>query len=200
MGDSRVRLTPPQTKVLHVFLKHEGAGRPPPTYAELCACFGWRSTGAARDHIAALVKKGELLTVDHGRPGAFLPPRAKKAPLINPEEAIARRFTQIGQISLPSFMHPGGGAFAMNVPDDAMAGAGVSQNDVIVANRSADGQPGFLAVIQVKRELLVRRVESRAGRLVAVSVPRSGRRESHRVSKKSIRGRVTGLLRDYKGT
>jgi SOS-response transcriptional repressor LexA len=146
------------------------------------------------------VKKGELLTVDHGRPGAFLPPRAKKAPLINPEEAIARRFTQIGQISLPSFMHPGGGAFAMNVPDDAMAGAGVSQNDVIVANRSADGQPGFLAVIQVKRELLVRRVESRAGRLVAVSVPRSGRRESHRVSKKSIRGRVTGLLRDYKGT
>lgn len=53
-------LTAIQRSVLRVFEEAVRDGDAPPTYRELCARFGWTSTGTARDHLGALRKKGFL--------------------------------------------------------------------------------------------------------------------------------------------
>ena len=200
MSDSLARLTQAQTRVLLVFREHEEAGQSPPTLRQLCKRFGWKSSAAARDHVAALIRKGGLSPGEHGRPGAFLPSTIKRVPLVDVEKAVANGFVQIGEIPLPPFLHPGGDAFAMNIVDNAMAGAGVIQADIVIALRSPKVEPGCLAVIQVKRALRVRRVETRAGKVVAASVPARGKKQTRPLSAKAIHGRVTGLLRDYQGS
>lgn len=51
-------LTETQRRVLHAVRQRIEAGDPPPSYRDLCAEFGWSSTGTARDHLSALQRKG----------------------------------------------------------------------------------------------------------------------------------------------
>ena len=52
--------TAKQFEVLGAFYDAENAREPAPTYRKLCARFGWRSTGTARDYIQALSRQGLL--------------------------------------------------------------------------------------------------------------------------------------------
>ena len=51
-------LTEAQRRVLNAVRRRIEAGDPPPSYRDLCAEFGWSSTGTARDHLRALQQKG----------------------------------------------------------------------------------------------------------------------------------------------
>ena len=51
-------LTETQRCVLNAVRQRIEAGNPPPSYRDLCAEFGWSSTGTARDHLRALQRKG----------------------------------------------------------------------------------------------------------------------------------------------
>lgn len=53
-------LTPAQAELLATIRDRAGRGEPAPSYRDLCAEFGWASTGTARDHLQALARKGYI--------------------------------------------------------------------------------------------------------------------------------------------
>ena len=59
-------LTPIQTQVLAALRARVDSGDPAPSYRDLCAQFGWSSTGTVRDHLRALARKG-LISLGGGR-------------------------------------------------------------------------------------------------------------------------------------
>src|ERR1700692_323370 len=67
-----LELTDRQRRVVEAFRSRAADGAPPPTYRELCREFGWGSTGTARDHIRALVRKGVLNAASRRSRGAYL--------------------------------------------------------------------------------------------------------------------------------
>jgi repressor LexA len=80
-------LTDRQRAVLEMFIDASGAGKPAPTYREICDEFEFTSTNAASAHVKALIKKGWLessgkgksrgiMLTDHARRLYGLPRRA----------------------------------------------------------------------------------------------------------------------------
>src|SRR5512136_2637667 len=85
MEEEGRRLTEQQSRVVEAFRRAADDGLPPPTYRELCRQFGWASTGTARDHIRALIRKGVLRSAEGRARGVCLQqsrPGGKLLPLI----------------------------------------------------------------------------------------------------------------------
>jgi repressor LexA len=103
----------------------------PPTYRELCREFGWSSTGTARDHLKALIRKGALDSGTGGARGAhlrrvrvaetaILPLRGR---IIAGQPVVSDEVVD-DEIAIPSFWRSGNG-FVLRVSGDSMEGAGI---------------------------------------------------------------------------
>src|SRR5262245_29939665 len=77
-------LTEQQDKVLKFIAKHIAEEGAPPTFRGIARHFGFASTRAAQDHVAALVRKGYL---EH-RPGEARGLRLAHAPNASPPVAV----------------------------------------------------------------------------------------------------------------
>jgi len=196
-------LTDIQRQVLAVIREATAAGEPTPSLRDLCDQFGWRSTGTARDHVAALVRKGLLERPERRRhrglrvreplePGVSLP--VLGAVSAGRPTLVEQRIE--GYVTVPTHL-AGDGHFVVIVSGDSMTGAGMLDGDQIVVKPGAEAVDGDIVVATVGGETTVKRLRRRGGH--SFLEPENPRYNpiAIRTNDSVLHGVVVGLLRAY---
>jgi repressor LexA len=198
-----VLLSPVQEKIAAVFRDAASAGAAPPTLRELCAHFGWRSTGTARDHLRALVRKGVLRRERGARnyrvvgaSGGAAVPIVGRVSAGSPVLALEHRD---GDVTVPAAWTRGRApAFAVRVDGESMVGAGILDGDIVVARATADVRDGQIVVARIGDVVTVKRLRLRGRR--SLLVPENAAFAPIEVTDDtSVDGVVVGLVRDVVG-
>ena len=178
------------------------SGDPPPTYRELCAEFGWKSTGTVRDHLRALVRKGyvglsgrhrQLRLREERRPVARVPLVGRVVagvPVIS-EENIEQL------IPVPAAWTRRGMFFALRVAGDSMRGAGILEGDQVVVRQRSFAADGDVVVATVEGETTIKRLRLRGSRVILVPENPKYPLIEVRAEEPIVQGVVVGLLREY---
>ncbi len=197
-------LTKPQAQVLDAVRALLDRGEPGPTYRELCAEFGWASTGTARDHLRVLARKGYIdlpggrarhVRIREARAGvAHLPLVGQVvagAPVVA-EESIER------MVPVPAEWADHGVHFALRVSGDSMRDAGIIEGDVVVVRKQETASDGEIVVATVDGETTLKRFRRRGDRVVLEAENPRYRSIKIRQDSAVIQGIVVGLLRTYR--
>lgn len=196
-----VRLTKQQRMVLAAFKRRAHDGLLPPTYRELCAEFGWRSTGTARDHLRALVKKGVFDREAGKARGTQIRSRQDNVvslPLIGDvvagQPVVSEERTE-DKISIPAFLAPSDNCFLLRVRGDSMEGAGIHEGDIVVVKQTSQPCEGNIVVVTVEGETTIKKLVRMRG--FWFLVPENSKYAAIKVSGEHaiIHGVVTGLIR-----
>lgn len=178
------------------------SGRPP-TVREICAHFGFRSTGTARDHLKALRAKGVLEHRPHETRGLHPARPVHSLPLLGVVAAgqpVLSEENMEGYVNLtaPFQGQRHGRTFCLRVRGDSMIGEGIHDGDISVVRFQSTAAPGDLVVALVDNEATMKRLVQRAGRkwleaanpkYKPIPLPATAR----------IIGRVIGIFRSYEG-
>ncbi|MBM3887975.1 MAG: repressor LexA [Verrucomicrobia bacterium] len=196
-------LTAQQRRILdfiHDCIRRSGR---PPTVREVCAQFGFRSTGTGRDHLKALRAKGAL---EH-RPGearGHQPARPVHAlPLLGTVAAgqptmSEENFDGYVNVAAPFTGQRGGRTFCLRVRGDSMEGEGIFEGDIGVVRSQPTATPGDMVVALVNGETTIKRLTARGGRKWLE--PANPKYKPIPVTEATrILGRVIGILRSYEG-
>ncbi|HLH78258.1 MAG TPA: transcriptional repressor LexA [Candidatus Binataceae bacterium] len=196
-------LTRIQASVLDALRKRADVGKPPPTYRELCAEFGWRSTGTARDHLRALVRKGFIKTTgthrnirlrDDRPPIAFVPLLGRVVagiPVISEEDAE-------GHVAVPAAWAGRDALFALRVSGDSMRDAGILEGDHVIVRKTSTGNDGDIVVATFEGETTLKRLRLRRNRVSLVAENPVYPPIEVRSEDPVIQGVVVGLMRSYR--
>ena len=169
------RTTERQRRIVEVYRRHAANGQPPPTHCELCKQFGWKSTGTARDHIRALVRKGILAPAQHRSRGTHLAadqPTGRLLPLVGrivagrplgSEEHVER------EVLVPTDFAPRGRGFALRVSGDSMEGVGIYDNDLVIVRRSKEADPGAIVAVTIEGESTLKVLTRRGGKWALIA-------------------------------
>ncbi|MCX7826273.1 MAG: transcriptional repressor LexA [Verrucomicrobiae bacterium] len=162
-------LTAQQRRILdyiHDCVRRSGR---PPTVREICAQFGFRSTGTGRDHLKALRAKGAL--EHHPREArGHQPTRPVHAlPLLGTVAAgqpvmSEENFDGYINVAAPFTGLRGGRTFCLRVRGDSMEGDGILAGDVAVVRCQPTATPGDLVVALAHGEATLKRLTARNGR------------------------------------
>jgi repressor LexA len=161
-------LTKSQLRVLIAFKEAAATGDAPPTLRELCKRFGWGSTGTARDHLKALVRKGRLRREAGARNYriADAPELGAAVPIIGRVAAghpiLAVEYRD-GEVTVPASWTRKGTAFAVRVEGQSMTGAGIQDGDIIVARATPTAIGGDIVVARKGDNVTVKRLRIRRG-------------------------------------
>lgn len=199
MNGSRLPLTGKQRQVWLVLQRHMVSGVPLPTYRELCAQFGWRSTATARDHLQALARKG-YIDLPQGRARAIRMKRSAsgRVPLLG-RVAAGRPVTAEelkGQwLEVPPEWIGPGKYFAVRITGDSMKNAGILEGDMVIAHAQGVANNGDIVVATVDGDTTLKRLCNRHGQWWLVPENRSYR--SIRLAEQTvfIQGVMVGLIR-----
>jgi len=199
-------LTPPQQKLLTYILGSIRKSGSPPTVREICAEFGYRSTGTARDHLGALEIKGYLRKLP-GKSRGLVPSNWSKllrAEFLLPIPILGRvpaggpllaEENIEGSLDL-SEEFAGKKTFALKVHGDSMIEAGICEDDLVVVRSQDEAEPGEIVVALVDGEATVKRLERRNGKLWLQ--PANPRYEPIPVAGDTrVIGKVIGVIRSY---
>lgn len=201
------QLTALQRRVLEVFQKRARVGVPPPTYRELCEEFGWRSTGTARDHLKALVRKGALDAAAgrargthlHTEPTEATVPLPLVGRIVAGRPVISEEYVE-AEISVPTFLVPSGEGFLLRVSGDSMEGASILDGDLVVIRQTGEPTPGEIVAATVSGETTLKRLErGRRTWVLAAENPRYGPIPID-TEDITIHGVVVGVLRALRGS
>jgi repressor LexA len=197
------KLTPVQAQVLNAVRRRVDCGEPAPTYRDLCAEFGWASTGTVRDHLRALARKGYLKLPGGHRQLQLREERVPvtRVPLVGrvvgglpvaSEEHFER------SVPVPPEWTRRGTHFALRVAGDSMRGAGILDGDEVVVRKQSTAQDGDIVVATIDGETTLKRlrIHGRRTRLVAEN-PHFKPIEIRTLSA-VLQGIVVGLLRAYR--
>jgi len=175
----------------------------PPTVREVCAHFGFRSTGTARDHLKALRAKGAL---EHraGEARGLHPARPIHAlPLLGVVAAgqpvmSDENIEGFINLSSPFQGQRSGRTFCLRVRGDSMVGDGIYEGDIGVVRSQPTAAPGDLVVALVGNEATMKRLVQRANRKwLEAANPKY--KPILLTETARIIGRVIGILRSYEG-
>ena len=198
-------LTPIQGKVLDALRQRAERGEPPPTYRELCAEFGWRSTGTVRDHLQALARKGFIETTGKHRnlrlrnelpPIAFVPLLGRVVagvPVISDENVE-------GRIPVPAAWAGRGRLFALRVAGDSMRDVGILEGDQIVVRQGSAANDGDIVVATLDGETTVKCLRLWQNQATLVAENPMYPPIEVRVEDAVVQGVVIGLMRLYRET
>ena len=175
MKEESPELTEQQRRVVNAFRRRAEDGRPPPTHRELCREFGWNSTGTARDHIRALVKRGVLSAADRRSRGACLQlprPAGRLLPVVG--RIVAGRPITSDQhvekeILVSDDFAPRGKAFILRVSGDSMEGVGILDGDLVVVRQAKTASSGSVVAVTIDGESTLKLLQQRKGRSVLVA-------------------------------
>ena len=205
-------MTEAQSKVLAFVARHirdEGA---PPTYRDIAENFGFKSTRAAQDHVAALVRKGKLehipgvarglrIAEDDAEPKA----KALAVPILGAVGASQPREaweTNMGATPFPRDLVKGRDAeaelFALRVKGDSMIDAGIFEGDLLIARSTRTASHGDIVIALLDGESTVKRLSKTSGKIHLV--PENKRMKPIAVAQGDlqIQGKVIGLQRYWR--
>jgi repressor LexA len=196
-------LTSIQEKVLEALRRRADQGEPAPTYRELCAEFNWSSTGTARDHLRALVRKGYLeltgrhreLRLREERPSVSRVPLVGRVvagvPVISDQNIEER-------IPVPASWTKSGTFFAVRVSGESMRDAGIFEGDHVVARQRSVAADGDVVIATLEGgETTIKRLRIRGNRMTLVAENPQYRSIEVRGEEAIIQGVVVGLMRAY---
>lgn len=160
-------LTPRQEEIL-AFIRTtmESEGRPP-TRAEVCSAFGFRSPNAAESHLRALAAKGAII-LEEGRARGIRLPHPPGLPLVGRVAAgspiLAAEHVESRFQLDPGLFSPRAD-FLLRVRGESMRDAGILDGDLIAVHRSSEARNGQIVVARVDDEVTVKTLQQR-GRMV----------------------------------
>ena len=158
MNSRSDRLTARQQEILD-FIRHtvEGQGRPP-TRAEVCAAFGFRSPNAAETHLRALAAKGAIL-LEEGRARGIRLAEALGLPLIGRVAAgspiLAAEHVEVHYQLDPALFSPRAD-YLLRVRGLSMRDAGILDGDLIAVHRADEARNGQIVIARVGDEVTVK--------------------------------------------
>ena len=158
MNSRSDRLTARQQEILD-FIRHtvEGQGRPP-TRAEVCAAFGFRSPNAAETHLRALAAKGAIL-LEEGRARGIRLAEALGLPLIGRVAAgspiLAAEHVEAHYQLDPALFSPRAD-YLLRVRGLSMRDAGILDGDLIAVHRADEARNGQIVIARVDDEVTVK--------------------------------------------
>ena len=204
-------LTEQQDRVLKFIARHIAEEGAPPTFRGIARHFGFASTRAAQDHVAALVRKGYL---EH-RPGEARGLRLANAPNAAPPIAVPilgqvaagsprdAVQVQLGTLPFPRELLRSGreldsDLFALRIHGDSMIEAGIVEGDFVVARTQKNASHGDIVVALLDGESTVKRLHRKDGKILLV--PENKRLRPIPVEGKEfvIQGRVVAVQRFYR--
>lgn len=159
-------LTDRQTEILTLIrdtLEHEGR---PPTRAEICQAFGFRSPNAAEAHLRALEKKG-VIHIEEGRArgirlleeGLPVIGRVAAGSPILASEHVERR------LRIDPEMFAERADYLLKVRGLSMRDAGILDGDLIAVHRADTARNGQLIVARIGDDVTVKRLSCSQGRV-----------------------------------
>lgn len=160
-------LTSRQQEILHFIREtQERAGRPP-TRAEICEAFGFRSPNAAEAHLRALAAKGAL-ALEEGRARGIRLLAVSGLPLVGRVAAgspllAAEHIEQHYRIAPGLFSPPAD--YLLRVRGMSMRDAGILDGDLVAVHRTGEARTGQMVVARVGDDVTVKRLE-RKGKVV----------------------------------
>ncbi|ENO84669.1 transcriptional repressor LexA [Thauera linaloolentis] len=144
----------------------EAEGRPP-TRAEVCSAFGFRSPNAAETHLRALAAKGAIL-LEEGRARGIRLAEALGLPLVGRVAAgspiLAAEHVETRFQLDPALFSPRAD-YLLRVRGMSMRDAGILDGDLIAVHRSPEARNGQIVVARLEDEVTVKTLQ-RKGPLV----------------------------------
>ena len=189
--------------MLDALRRRVDAGKPPPTYRELRAEFGWRSTGTVRDHLQALVRKGFVRTTGKHRNIQLCEerPPITVVPLVGRVVAgipvISDESTE-GHVAVPAAWAGRDTLFALRVVGDSMRDAGILEGDHVVVRKAYAPNDGDIVVATLEGETTVKRLRLRKNRVTLVAENPMYPPIEVGTEDAVVQGVVVGLMRSYR--
>ena len=157
------RLTPSQREILDFIdntLAREGR---PPTRAEVCAAFGFRSPNAAESHLRALAAKG-VIQIDPGRARGIRIPEPPGLPIVG-QVAAGSPLLAVEHIEktlhvAPDLFSPRAD-YLLRVRGLSMRDAGILDGDLLAIHRAAEARDGQIVVASIADEVTVKTLRRR---------------------------------------
>jgi repressor LexA len=163
-------LTAIQRQVLAAIRRRVDRGDPAPTYRDLCAEFGWASTGTVRDHLQALARKGVLHLSGRRARLVRLQEQVEpvgRVPLVGRIVAgspVPATEEVEGHLPVPHEWIRQGSHFALRVAGDSMQGAGILDGDIVIVRREASAGDGDVVAATVDGDTTLKTLRRRKGR------------------------------------
>ena len=195
-------LTPLQRRVLAAIRRRVERGVMPPTYRDLCAEFGWASTGTARDHLRALARKGHLELGNGCARGLRLTKnRSASATSVRVLGEVAAgtpvgvEEVDLGRVPTPADWGDASRLFALRVAGDSMRDGGILHDDVVVIRRQQFADDGDVVVATLGGGTTLKHLRVEKGRAFLTPDNPSHSAIPVREGGVVIQGVVVGLLR-----
>jgi repressor LexA len=193
-------LTQRQTEILDFIRDTVTRSGRPPTRAELCAAFGFRSPNAAETHLRALAAKGAIV-IEDGRARGIRLTEGSGLPLIGHVAAgspiLAVEHVESRHAVDPALFSPRAD-YLLRVRGLSMRDAGILDGDLLAVHRSGEARAGQIVVARVHDEVTVKTFRRR-GNVVSL-IPANPDFDpiviDIRIEPLVIEGIVVGLIRN----
>ncbi|QID18069.1 transcriptional repressor LexA [Nitrogeniibacter mangrovi] len=193
------RLTTRQQEILDfIRLTQQEEGRPP-TRAEICTAFGFKSPNAAETHLRALAAKG-VITVDNGRARGIRLTEAAGLPLIGRVAAgsplLAQEHVERHHPINPELFSPRAD-YLLRVRGLSMRDAGILDGDLLAVHRTSEARNGQIVVARIDDDVTVKRYQRHGSviELIAENPDFEPIRVEAGVGDFQIEGLAVGLIR-----
>ncbi|NLF52865.1 MAG: transcriptional repressor LexA [Thauera phenolivorans] len=158
MSSRSEHLTARQQEILdfiRVTVEREGR---PPTRAEVCTAFGFRSPNAAETHLRALAAKGAIM-LEEGRARGIRLAEALGLPLVGRVAAgspiLAAEHVEARYQLDPALFSPRAD-YLLRVRGLSMRDAGILDGDLIAVHRAAEARNGQIVIARVDDDVTVK--------------------------------------------
>jgi repressor LexA len=162
-------LTDKQSKIYEFIETWQMKNGYPPTQAEICDHFGFRSLNSVRSHLMLIEKKGYIhLNCGKARgiqlaslPAPPIQQQSNAIPLFGSIAAGVPIWAEQnfeGYLPIPPVLFGRGELFALHVLGDSMTGAGIRNGDIAVIQRSDCVENGEIAAVLIEHETTLKRV------------------------------------------
>lgn len=195
-------LTPRQAEILALIRDAIEATGFPPTRAEICQAFGFRSPNAAEEHLRALARKGALEIQDGSARGIRLT-EGLGIPLIGRVAAgspiLAEAHIQ-GRYQIDAGLFSPRADYLLKVRGLSMRDAGILDGDLLAVHRTSEARSGQIVVARLDNDVTVKRLRRR-GAIVEL-LPENPEFKTITVDTRetpvTIEGVAVGLVRNNK--
>lgn len=158
MSSSDRPLTPRQEEILSFIRDTVARAGRPPTRAEVCTAFGFRSPNAAESHLRALAAKGAIV-LEEGRARGIRLAGGAGLPLIGRVAAgsplLAIEHVESHHAVDPALFSPRAD-YLLRVRGLSMRDAGILDGDLLAVHRSPEARSGQIVVARVHDEVTVK--------------------------------------------